>query len=154
MVSMSPHTVLTLVCSNRVVHAEFDSICDAAGFDIQGAPQFEGLYAGPSRTNRSVAAALAERLWMRVNIEPLLGEAAEHALAPLTHSTSPVGARAAAETSTDAVLEIARVHRCGHAIIVAEDYSLERMLGDLQASAPEVVIIPSKHRGIRAVHLP
>lgn len=150
MIGMSPHTVLTLVSSNRVIDAEFDSICSAAGFDIRRAGQFEGLYAGPSRANRSVAAAIAERLWMRVNIEPLLGEAA---VAPITHSTFAVDACEAAETSTDAVLEIARVHRCGHAIIVAEDDSLERVLGDLQASTPEVVVIPSTHCGVREVHL-
>jgi hypothetical protein len=120
--------------------ADFDASCAAAGFDLAGARRFSALYSGLSRSERRVARALAERLWLPMTFEPMLTGSSlglddepepEHArLHPLS-PRFPAGA---------AALALVHRHRGAHVALAIRADLVEQITVELAALLSEQVV--------------
>ena len=160
-------TGLHFVLSDRV--ADFDACCAAAGFDLHGARRFSALYSGLRCSERRVARALAERLWLPLAFEPMLSGSR----LGLDDEPEPESARAhplaARHPAGAAALALAQRHRAARivfalhselvTVIAAE---LARLLPDRVALAagtdPAVAVLelelpdPAHHERFAVVH--
>jgi hypothetical protein len=137
-----PVTRFHCLLTDRV--ADFDASCSAAGFDLAGARRFSALYSGLSRSERRVARALAERLWLPMTFEPMLTGSSlglddepepEHArLHPLA-PRFPAGA---------AALALVQRHRGAHVALAIRADLVEQIAAELAALLSEQVVVSAR----------
>jgi hypothetical protein len=158
-------TTLSFVLADRMAAAatEFDALCSAAGFDARGAQAYSAVYAGPTASERKVAAQVAERLWLTVSVEPRLSDPALGVVldvdveAVVNHPpTDPARPptedtpRLAAKTA----LEIAHHHRASHVAVVIKSASFQAIADDLPAIATAAILRhDTLHTAVRTLQL-
>jgi len=145
-------TGLHFLLTDRVV--DFDASCSAAGFDLAGARRFSALYSGLSRSERRVARALAERLWLPMAFEPLLTGSSlrlddepepEHARTHPLASRFPAGA---------AALALAQRHRGARIALALKAELVEQIAVDLAVLlSDQVVASAAGDHAVRAIEI-
>jgi hypothetical protein len=146
---------LSFVHSDRIRAREFDQACLAAGFHGSQALQFgPRVYAGPSRSERRVAAAVAQRLWLPVTIEPALISTALGVGDEPPRLDGIASRYAAAYPAGAGALELALRHGSTHAALVAKHSTFEQIAAELTAMISDhVVRAPERHAATSELEL-
>lgn len=129
---------LSFVLADRI--SDFAATCAAAGFDGAGARRVAALYAGPACSERRVARAIAERLWLPVSLEPLLtgSRFGFDDEAPLGDGDPSLMARFPAGATA---LTLADRHAGACVAIVMNGDCVQQIIGELCAMLPDQVTV-------------
>jgi hypothetical protein len=146
---------LSFVHSDRVCAGEFDQVCAAAGFHPSRATQFgPSVYAGPSRSERRVAAAVAERLWLPSKVEPALTGSAFGFDDELPCGDGVATRYAPAYPAGAAALELALRHGSPHAAVVTKYATFQRIAAELTEMIPDhIARAPAGHPAASGLEL-
>lgn len=146
---------LSFVHSDRVDAREFELVCRAAGFHGAQALNFgTAVYSGPSRSERRVAAAVGDRLWLPVTVEPGLSGSACDFDDELSDGGSFVSIQAPPYPAGSAALELALRHAGTNVALVTRHRAFERIAAELAALTPDhLVCAPGGHPAVGTIEL-